>query len=260
VPTPNTRNDEAGIKRKPQVWTQRIVFAFFIFIGLVVLLESPLTRIRQITVAGNRTISAATIIKSAGLHTGMSLWQVNDGAVKQHVVSHQPLIQNVDVQIHALTGTVNLTIQQKSVVALLHWKNAYYQLLNDGTVYAKAPTYTEAALPYVTVNGLTALTVGEIPSFIGLVPLCQQLSQLNVGELAGVSQIVLNSYGIATVYLENGFGVQVEAVKFAVVMGQIQAVLQYFISRGYGPGLIDMSGQPPYRYTPFQQAKQGGRK
>jgi cell division protein FtsQ len=27
--------------------------------------------------------------------------------------------------------------------------------------------------------------------------------------------------------------------------------VEYFRAKGYAPGLIDMTGGPPYRYTPF---------
>lgn len=248
----------AGAKRKSRVWARRIVFAFFVFVGLVVLLESPLTRIRQISVAGNQTIPAAKIIQDAGLRTGMSLWQVNRGAIKQQVVSRQPLVQKVNVQTNLMTGTVELKIQQKSIVGLLSFEHVYYELLNDGTIYAQTSQGAAASLPIVQVTGLKRVTLGGVPSVMGLAVLCGQLSRLKSSDLAGVSQIVLNSYGDATVYFTNGFAAQATSTRFSVVMSQIQAVIQYFVGQGYGPGLIDMSGQPPYRYTPFQQPKQGG--
>lgn len=238
--------------RKNKVWTRRIVFAFFIFIGLVVLLESPLTRIRHIVVLGN-SISASTIIRDSNLRTGMSLWQVNSGAVAHFIMAREPLVQKVSVHTNYQSGTVSITLTQKSEVAIFSEGGQLYSLLNDGTVYQKLKPNTPLNVPLVNSTAARAhVQLGAVAMVPGVVSLCKELEKTPHSEVDEISQIVLDAYGNATMYLDNGFAVQTESQQVASTLENVQSVITYFTGRGYGPGLIDMIGNPPYRYIPFQ--------
>lgn len=242
-----------GTKRN-KLWTRRIVFAFFIFIGLVVLLESPLTRIRHIVVAG-KGITQGLVVTDSGLRTGMSLWQVNSGAITHAIMSKEPLVQNVSVHTDYMSGTVTIGIKEKTQVAVFEQDGHLYSLLNDGTVYESVQPSTGLTLPIVESTSVhVQVQIGTVAQLPGLTELCKQLAEAKESEVRQVSQIVLNQYGDATMYLENGFSVQTGAAQVASTLADVPSVITYFTNKGYGPGLIDMSGQPPYRYTPFGAA------
>ncbi|MCL6453068.1 MAG: FtsQ-type POTRA domain-containing protein [Alicyclobacillus sp.] len=255
MPKTKTVKGRVGTKRKSHVWTQRIVFAFFVFIGLVVLLESPLMRVRQIVVTGNRGISSETLIGDAGLRTGMSIWQVNAGAISARVMDKQPLVQAVAVHTDVWTGRVQMDVRQKAVIGILQAGGLNYQVLDDGTVYAQiSQVPASTAVPLLVVDGVEHAAPGVALHVGGWSALCRQLEKVQPNELANVSQIELKSYGEATVYLDNGFAVAGKASDFATWMSDVPDVMNYFVQHGYGPGLIDLTGPAPYRYTPYRQS------
>lgn len=243
------QREEHRIKR---LWTRRIIFAFFVFIGLVVLLESPLTRIRHISVAGNQGVDTSAVVGASGLHSGMSLFQVNKSAVTARILNQEPLVQSVSVKVDFPSGKVALTIHQKTIVAATQVGNSFYELLNDGTVFRKVPLQSLGNIPLLQVSSSAKMQVGQVPGITGLKALCEQVAKLPASSFQTISQISLDNFGDATVYFENGFAAQVSASSFSQTLVDVPDVILYFTKQGYGPGLIDMTGQPPYRYTPFQ--------
>lgn len=246
--TTTTRKDS----KRNKLWTRRIVFAFFIFIGLVVLMESPLTRIRHIVVQGHSVVDSL-VVHDSGLRQGMSLWQVNAGAVAHRIMSGEPLVERVDVHTDYFSGTVTLGLTAKKQVAVYEQGGNLYSLLSDGTVYQSIKRGAVLTLPLVeSASSQVRIQTGTVATVPGIVQLCKELGQAKQSELGQISQIVLNQYGDVTMYLDNGFAVQTGAGQVASTLSTVGGVITYFTGQGYGPGLIDMTGQPPYRYTPFQ--------
>jgi cell division protein FtsQ len=238
--------------KKGKRWARKLVFGFFLFMGLVILLESPLARVRNISVTGNQTIPAADILAAAPVHQGMSLWQVNRNETQQAVMDKQPMISSVSVETQYLHGQVIFHVTEKHVVAILESAGKFYNLLNDGKVYNQVSSTGGFPWPIVTSGAISTVQTGQVPAGGDVGPLCTQLANLPVGLSAAISEIHLGSFGEAAVYLNNGFVAQCKVDSFANEMTNVQDAAQYFLGKGYAPGLIDMTGAPPYRYTPFQ--------
>ena len=230
--------------------TRLLVFAFFLAVLLVAALESPLTRVRKLTVAGNTSIPFAQVVAASNLHPGMSLWQVNAGRVEQNVLAAEPLAESVTVKDDYLSGTVTLSVREKHVVALFDASGSFYHLLNDGSVYSVANTKAGFPWPIVTVEGSAPVQTGKIPS-VAVAEVCRQLASLNATDAKFVSEVHVDRFGIATVYFTNHFAGQCKVQQLASSLSSIQSAIQYFSGKGYGPGLIDMTDGPPYRYTPY---------
>lgn len=244
--------------RRGKRWARKLVIVFFFFIGLVILLESPLTRVRAIDVTGNQSVPAAAILAAAPLHTGMSLWQVNHGETQTSVTAKQPMISSVTVHVDYLNGQVGLHVTEKHIVAILDSAGKFYNLLNDGRVYNATSTQHGFTWPIVTTEGNLSVQSGQVPTGVDLGQLCGQISQVPGPLVSSISEIHVNAFGEATVYLNNGFAAQCKLESFAEELNKVQDAMQYFLGKGYAPGLIDMTGTPPYRYTPFQQSAKKG--
>ena len=54
---------------------RKLALGFFLFVGVVVVLESPLARVRHLAVTGNRTVPAGAILADLPIRVGASLWQ-----------------------------------------------------------------------------------------------------------------------------------------------------------------------------------------
>ncbi|GMA58795.1 hypothetical protein GCM10025858_37150 [Alicyclobacillus sacchari] len=87
---------------------------------------------------------------------------------------------------------------------------------------------------------------------------CRQLAKVPSGELTDVSEFHINGDGTISMYLDNGFVVLADSDSLAGAVNAMQSVVHYFVQKGYKPGTVDLTGQPPYRYTPFANAQASG--
>lgn len=243
------------LRRKSR--NRKIIIGFFIFIGLVVALESPLTRVRHIQVSGNTTIPEQQIIADSGLHAGVSLWQVNGSHLANLIRSQEPMVQSVDVTTDWLQGTIHVALTERHVVAIYEGSGKFYELLNNGIVYKTIEPKNGLSFPVIT-SSVAKLTVGQAVS-PEVATICGQLSKLGADKVAGVSEFHANSNGTVSLYLDNGFVVTADVSGLAGAVNVMGSTVDYFISHGYKPGTIDLSGLPPYRYTPFAGKSQSSK-
>lgn len=234
-----------------------VVVGFFLFVGVVVLLESPLTRVQTFAVNGNTSIAAQKIIAEAKLHKGMNLWQVNASAISHLVKQAEPLVESVQVHTDYLQRQVTLDVQEKHVVALYEAQGKFYRLLDDGTVFGEVSSASGFPWPIITAPKAQPVTEGRIPS-PSVSALCRQLSKTSAGFLATVSEIQVDPFSNVTLYLDNGFAGRCDIQDFSASAPTIQTAVAYFAGKGYAPGLVDVSGGPPYQYTPFSDHATSG--
>jgi cell division protein FtsQ len=257
------RTPEQISRRKAR--NRKVVLGFFLFLGIVVVLESPLTRVRSVVVSGNRTILQTKLIQDAKLHSGQSLWQVNHAEIAQKVIAKEPLVQSVSVKTDVMRGIVSLQITEKHIIAIYEAAGKFYNLLNDGTAYQELGVTQGFSFPLVTTENGKMPKIGQIVSpDVGQV--CNQLEQIDKANLSTISEIHIVASGNAEVYLDNGFVATCPEKQLANALPSVHDAVSYFSSKGYAPGMIDLTGPPPYRYTPFvpaeadksQTAKKGG--
>lgn len=246
----------ARIRRKRR--NRWIAAAFFLFIAIVVMMESPLTRVRKYVVVGNRSIPASRILKDASLHAGISLWQVNPNYVNSIVRSKEALVSSVAVSIDYLKGTVALHVLLKQVVAMLEVSGQFYRLLNDGDVYGTVSDSSGYSWPIIISAKVNTVVDGRQTADPNVTQLCRILPQLSPSLLAQVSEFHLDSYGVVTTYLNNRFEVRLRLSGFKSHLVAALDAVNYFVKQGYVPGVIDVTGGQPYQYTPLGQAAKAG--
>jgi cell division protein FtsQ len=239
--------------------SRRLIIGFFVLIGCIVILESPLTRVRSIRVTGNRSIPSSQILNESSLLKGMSLWQVSGQAVEERIKAVEPLVESVVTSTDYLHGVVTVRIIEKRVVAVYVESGKSYLLLNDGVVYTETSSSGGFTWPIVTADVDKATKIGEGVANPYVGTLCRQLARISPSFISNLSELHVDKFGVVSLYLNNGFEVQCRASDFQTTVPDIDSVIHYFSGKGYAPGLIDMTGQPPYRYTPFQDLNgQGG--
>lgn len=229
---------------------RQIVIAFFVFLGLIMFLESPLTRVRKITLTGNTSIPASRILKDTTLHLGMNLWQISQKAVQHAIVSKEPVVQAVFLTTNIVQGIVTVHVVEKRIVGIFEYNGRFYNLLDDGLIYNESPSTSGFAWPIITTTLNTDVKIGE-PVNVDVIQLAHQLSSVQQGDLTLISEINVNQIGEATLFLGNGFVAQVDVNQLHDALPSVNEVVKYFASKGSPPGFIDMTGPPPFRYTPF---------
>lgn len=242
-------------RRRRKSRNRKILIGFFVFIGVVVILESPLARVRHIQVSGNRTIPETRIISESGVHLGDSLWQVNASHVSRSVTGSEPMVQSVRVTTNWLQGTIHVDVLERQIVALYETSGKFYNLLNDGVVYQSSGVMN--GLPFPVITGETASVKNGQPINPDVTSICGQLQKISAQIENSVSEFHVNGDGTVSMYLDNGFVVLADAKGLVGAMNAMNTAVNYFIQKGYKPGTIDLSGLPPYQYTPFSSAQQG---
>jgi cell division protein FtsQ len=251
------RTPEEIMRRKRR--NRVLVLAFFIFVGLVIALESPLTRIRTISVAGNRSVPSNRIVGESHLKKGMSLWQINQGAVQSAIRSREPVVDKVTVQTDYLHGQVTLHVSQKNVVAIFVQNGRFYNLLSDGTVYNEINGNSGFQEPIISAVQTEQVSVGKRIPNSSIAKLCEKIADVARKYFVSVSEISVDKLDTATLYLNNGFEVRLSIPDFSQTMPKVDTAVSYFVQQGYKPGMLDMSGQPPYIYSPLTASSGKGK-
>lgn len=239
-------------RQRRKARNRKIVIGFFVFIGLVVGLESPLTRVRHIEVTGNSTIVSREIVSDTDIHTGESLWQVNSAHAAAKVTSMEPMVQSVSIKTSWLQGTIHVAVRERDVVAIYETSGDFYELLNNGVVYAAIKPTNGLPFPVIT-SAQKQVTTGQAVS-PEVAEICKQLPKISAAELVNVSEFHANGDGTVSLYLDNRFVVTCDISGLVGGMNAMRDAVSYFVQKGYKPGTIDLSGSPPYRYTPYSSS------
>lgn len=228
---------------------RKILMGFFVFIGLIVLLESPLARIRKMDVSGNTSVSQSALIAASGLRLGQSLWQVKPSQVNRKIASTIPIVQSSTVQTDWMSGTVSIQVHERDVVAVYEVDGKFYQLLNNGYAFNEVSPGQGFSFPVIT-GAQSTVQLHEIVS-PDVASVCKQIDRIDAGTLSTISEFHVNGDGTISIYLDNGFVVLAETSSLVGATNAMTQAVNYFAQQGYKPGTVDLTGQPPYRYTPF---------
>lgn len=238
---------------------RKLVVGFFLFLGVVIALESPITRVRQIVVEGNRGIPSASVVAHSGLSKGMSLWQVNARSVSRDLAHSLVLVESASVHTDWWSGKVLIRVAEKHVVAVYMANGRFYNLLNDGDVYTSTTPTTAVSFPLITASNDHPVLGSTVSPAVSL--LCEQIAHLPLLDLQNVSELHVSHDGDADVYFNNGFVAEGPIGHLSVLLPKMRQAIAYFAGKGFSPGFIDMTGGPPYRYSPFgtsRNTQQGG--
>lgn len=230
-------------------------------------MESPLARVRTIVVSGNATVPSQRILSDAGIGKGLSLWQVSPARIRRAVVAKEPVVDTVQVDVDYWHGKVALAVRERPVVAVYESGGRFYRLLADGVVYGELDaaegfrwpvvSADPVASPEVGAGAMDRVQSGKPPANPYVPAVCRQLQEIPMSILQDVSEIHLDRFGIASLYLGNHFVVQCRVEDLSNRIRDAQSAIQYFSGRGYPPGVIDMTGVPPYRYAPLGNSAAG---
>ncbi|WP_077300389.1 cell division protein FtsQ/DivIB [Virgibacillus pantothenticus] len=104
---------------------------FFILISIVVYLQSPLSYIRTIQVAGNSFLNDDEVVKQADLVKNENIWTI-DTEVTESKLKDSPIIASAKVS-RKLPWTVSITIDEYELVGYKQQETTYYPVLGNGT-------------------------------------------------------------------------------------------------------------------------------
>lgn len=111
---------------------------FFSLILVIAYIQSPLSRIRTISIKGNEFYSSNELIEKTGLSTNMNIWKVKSSSISAKL-EHLPEIKKASVHMK-WPNTIEVTIVEYKKLAYVKNNSAYSPVLENGTILKNRTT------------------------------------------------------------------------------------------------------------------------
>ncbi|WP_203362228.1 cell division protein FtsQ/DivIB [Bacillus sp. REN10] len=132
-------------KRKTNRRLVSIVSFFFLIVIIIVYFQSPLSRVKQIDVVGNRLLSKAEVIEKSEIYEGSSVWRINKRQAAEQL-ERDPKIKEAAVTF-SFPNKLVIEVKEQAKLAYLSKGRKFYPVLDNGTVLKTATVYTLDELP-----------------------------------------------------------------------------------------------------------------
>ncbi|MDQ0231267.1 cell division protein FtsQ/DivIB [Metabacillus malikii] len=150
---------------------------FFILILLVIYFQSPLSKVGNVSVKGNKIVPTEDIIKLSGITSSSGYWNINEDKVIKDVSS---IVHLKDVKVvKKFPNSIEIIVQEFQSIAYLEKGNAYLPILDNGQVLNDFKESTPADAP-VLINW-------ENDNAIKV--MIEQLTQLSPAIVNSISEI-----------------------------------------------------------------------
>ncbi|WP_053219760.1 cell division protein FtsQ/DivIB [Virgibacillus senegalensis] len=193
---------------------RRLIFylsIFFVLISIVVYLQSPLSQVRHIEVAGNEYIDQQEVKSLSGLSTEDNFWNVDKQMVIDNIQQH-PVVKDAEVLRHFPT-TIEIKVKEYNRVGYVRESGAYYPVLENGQSL-KQEKMKSARADAPLLSGFTKDTY--------LQDMTKELQRLPASIVGLISEINWepteeNPYKI-TLFMNDGFEVEATIRNFSTKM------------------------------------------
>ncbi|MHC0037257.1 cell division protein FtsQ/DivIB [Pseudoneobacillus sp. C159] len=208
-----------------------LLVLFFSLIACVAYFQSPLSKVKQITVIGNNHYSSEQISRHSGISLNTNIWKLK----KDHVVDsikELPEIKNVTVTI-IFPNKVQIKIEEFRRVAYMMKETSFYPILENGKLVKNGKL---ANLPF-DAPVLKNFSEGKV-----LEEMIRSLSELPPEVVNSISEIHhtpkdTDSYHI-TLFTNEGFEITATLRTFSGKMRHYPAIISQLDSKI--KGIIDM--------------------
>jgi len=190
---------------------RRLIFylsIFFILIGLIIYLQSPLSHIKNIHIVGHALMAEEEIIAQSELTKQTNIWSIKQKSIVDLLEKH-PLIHTAEVN-RKLPATVEIKITEHSHVGYVKVDGEYFFLLDNGETIEHEDIQVSAA-PLIV--GFKDDTLPVLAEQLKLLPksILQLISEIHVQQDAVNDQKIF-------IYMNDGFTVSASMRNFAEQM------------------------------------------
>lgn len=129
---PLTIEEKRQLRRKRQKRIQYSIITVLILLILIILLYmfSPLSKVSHVNVEGNKHVSTSKIKNELNIKSNTRMYTFSKRKAIDKL-KEDPLIKDVDID-KQLPNTLNVSVQENSVLGLVKQKNKYIPLLENG--------------------------------------------------------------------------------------------------------------------------------
>jgi len=124
---------KVGYKRSLSPWVFVIILVFLMGILLVLFFQSPLGRIEQIYIQGNRLLSDQEIVQTTRIHKGLPHFHSNFSEAKNRLEKRSE-IQHVEIK-RSFPSKVYIQVKEFPIVAYMQWRDGQFApVLSNGAI------------------------------------------------------------------------------------------------------------------------------
>ncbi|MCD7033889.1 FtsQ-type POTRA domain-containing protein [Metabacillus sp. GX 13764] len=220
-------------EQRKQKTNKRLIFflsVFFVLLLLVIYFQSPLSKVNEVNVKGNKYVSSEEIIKLSGITANTGFWNIQDDKVFSNV-SKQKEIKSIRI-LKSFPNKVTIAVEEYERIAYAEKSGHYYPVLENGQVLGSVSDHFPSDAPLL-MNWKNAEQLQEMGA---------ELSKLPEGIINSISEISFQpektDQNHLELYMTEGYEVSASMENFADKMLSYPAVIKQ-LSPG-AKGIIHM--------------------
>jgi cell division protein FtsQ len=195
-----------------------LLFLFFLLIGCILYVQSPLSRVKSISVTGNGLYPSEQIISLSGLTHKTNIWKVNENSISEKLLT-LPEMKSIKIKIQ-LPNSVIIQVKEFKRIAYLVKEGDFLAVLENGKIIENS---NKGQIP-VSAPILIGFTNGDV-----LDEMITSLEQLPDEIVNSISEIhhtpkETDKYKI-TLFMNDGFEVRATLRTFSDKMVHYPSII-----------------------------------
>lgn len=191
---------------------------FFILIAGVIYFQSPLSKVKEITVSGNESYSYEHIVDKSGLSFESNVWKISKGEVEEKLEKIQEIKQaTVDVK---LPNTVSIKLEEYNRLAYISKGKNFYPVLENGNILG------EKQIDEIPVNAPILIGFKEGKVLDEMIASLEELPEVVINSISEIhSQPVKTDKYLVKLYMNDGFEVNATLRTFSEKMTHYPSIV-----------------------------------
>jgi cell division protein FtsQ len=191
---------------------------FFILIASVIYFQSPLSKVKEITISGNESYSDDYIVEKSGLSLDSNVWKIRKSEVEDNLEKVQEIKQaNVNVK---LPNMVEIELEEYSRLAYISKGKNFYPVLENGNILG------EKQIDEIPVNAPILIGFKEGKVLDEMIASLEELPDVVINSISEIhSQPVKTDKYRIKLYMNDGFEVNATLRTFSDKMAHYPSIV-----------------------------------
>jgi cell division protein FtsQ len=191
---------------------------FFILIAGVIYFQSPLSKVKNITVSGNHSYDNDQIVNKSGISLRTNVWQINRDEAEKELESIQE-VKNATVKVN-LPNTVEIKINEYKRLAYISKGKNFYPVLENGNILG------EKKIDEIPVNAPILIGFKEGKVLDEMIASLEDLPEVVINSISEVhSKPAETDRFLIKLYMNDGFEVNASLRTFSEKMAHYPSIV-----------------------------------
>jgi cell division protein FtsQ len=223
-----------------------MILLFFTLILCIIYFQSPLSKVKTVTVNGNESYTTEEIKRKSGITSDTNIWIVDTEETVTRL-EKLPEIETAEVAVR-LPSSVNIKLNEYKKLAYLSRGNKFFPVLENGDILAVGQTDD------IPVNAPILFGFEEGESLDEMIASLETLSVEIVGTISEIhyNPSETDRYRIL-LFMNNGFEVNATLTSFSEKMALYPSIISQ-LDRSK-TGVIDLEVSPYFRMHETEEAE-----